>query len=194
MFELNRAIAASERGDTDRALSLFQDYLTDNPDDATGHTFLALTLLKTGQLFSAWEESRRALAADPDLAMAHLVMAQVATFLNDPVQAEKSLENTLRIDPENADALLTRCMGAMRDKDAVTLRSAARALLSKTPDDEMPYYFLSHAEMMSGNGQEAEELARQALRIAPDDARSHEAIGWASVSYTHLTLPTILLV
>lgn len=179
MFELVSAIQTYKRGDFANALSQFQDLLTKEPENATAHAHLCICLLAMRKPFAAMQEADRALAANPELALAHVARAHVANQLDDLSGAEAAVREALRIDPENTDALLVRCSMALGERDGPAIRAAAEVLLQQEPDSMNAHYFLSRAASLARDGETAERHAREALRLQPNEARAHEAIGWA---------------
>ena len=55
---------------------------------------------------------------------------------------------------------------------------------------------ITHARLLAikGNGPEAVTTLREVIKDAPENSKAHYILGQVPVSYTHLTLPTILLV
>lgn len=179
MFDLMAAISAYQRGNYRRALSLFQDILTKDPDNAPAHAHLAICLQSMGKPFSAVQEADRALQAGPESSIAHLAKARVSKAVDDLDGAEQAIRESLRLDPENSGALFIRCTVALGERDLEAVRKNAEALLQVTPDEMAPHYFLSRMASLGVDGETAEKHAREALRVAPDEAPAHEAIGWA---------------
>lgn len=184
------AIGAFDRGDYTRAKTLFEDILTDDPANALAHARLSMCLFQMAQYFAAAEEADRALSADPELPLAHVARAWIAVVMDDNGTADAALAEALRLDPQNWNALEIRCARALRDNDAEGLRREAEALVQLRPNMSEAHALLSRAASLRRDGGLAERHAREALRLDPNDAFSHEAIGWAfwaSKSYSKAT-------
>lgn len=179
MLTLMLAVQAYQTGDYNRALSLFQDVLTEQPDNATAHAQLAVCLMRMDRPFAAIQQTERALKADPELPLAHVAKAIVANALDDVAGAEAAVAEALRLDPGSTDALSMRCAIALGERDSAAARQAAEALLQLDPSSRDAHYFLSRAASMQRDHATAERHAREALRLEPNSDSAHEAIGWA---------------
>ncbi|WP_170337090.1 tetratricopeptide repeat protein [Ruegeria arenilitoris] len=173
------AIAATDRGDNDKALELFRKALKEEPESALVHAHLAFCLLKLGKHFAASRAADQALALGPNLPLAHVVRATIDTVFGDDEAAKNALDEALRLDPENRNALEIRCANALLNHDIKALTAAVDTLLSLYPDDDTPHYFASRLATLRLDAESAERHARAALRIAPTDSANHVAIGWA---------------
>ena len=85
------------------------------------------TLLQQGDLEGAYAEADAALKAFPDSAAANLLMGQVLFRRGDIAQANESIQKTLQLDPNNAQAWLA----LSRIADVVSLRKKAVACVEK---------------------------------------------------------------
>lgn len=173
------AVQSFRAGNFHRAASQFQDVLTEDPEHAVAHAFLSMCLLHQRKPFAAMHEADRALQANPDLPLAHVARGQIAVVLDDLSRAEESIQEALRLDPENTDALSVRCNMALSERDMPALKQAAEVLLQKDPSSAAPHVYLSRAASLALDGQMAERHAREALALSPNDADAHQAIGWA---------------
>jgi tetratricopeptide (TPR) repeat protein len=177
--DLPLAIAASDRGDYTTALGYFRKALKADPESALIHAHLAVCLFGLRKYFASSRAVDTALSLAPNLPMSHVLRSMLDTVFGDSKSAKASLDEALRLDPENKDALVLRCASALFDRDIPELAKVTEALLSLYPDDDQAHYFASRLASLRLDADTAEKHARVALRIAPNKDANHIAIGWA---------------
>ncbi|MEO1536148.1 MAG: tetratricopeptide repeat protein [Pseudomonadota bacterium] len=177
--ELVTAISAKDRGDNHRALVGFQKALREDPDSALAHAHYAHCLINMGKIFAASREADAALAADASVPLAHVMRAMVDAIFDDEASAQAALNEALRLDPENTNALTIRCGIALSNHDNDALEKAVTVLLSVAPQDFEAHFHASRLASRRMDADKAEHHAREALRLNPNYALNHVAIGWA---------------
>ncbi len=176
----NSAAMALGIGAIDRAISDLTEFLAHDPEDAEAHTLLSVALVHKQKPFAAFKEAEYALRYDPELSIAHTARANAALHMDDVRTAKESIAEALRLEPENTTALSLRCAMLLRlKKDYRALRNTAQTLVEQSPESPKGYYNLSRAAAELGEADEAEKHARECLRLAPNTADGHEALGWA---------------
>ncbi len=166
-----------DRDGFDQAAHYFQQAIDLDPGNTDAATSLALTHELQGEwVFApsrvAMEQARReataALKLDPNLALAHVVLARVhLTFDWDWVAAERELKQALASAPHHAWALNTTAQlltAVGRYDEALTQVSAA---LAQDPFDPMANQVLDFIQVRRGRLPEAEAAARRVLEITP---------------------------
>lgn len=73
-------------------------------EDAQIHLQLGAALMNRGDLKGADQEFKKGIAADPDYATAHTMMAVLDEHVKLPKQAEQEYRRALAIDPKNGDS------------------------------------------------------------------------------------------
>jgi tetratricopeptide (TPR) repeat protein len=120
MFGLGLTLANGNRfGD---ALDFVRAGLDLDPTSARGYFALAWVFYTAGRLVEAEQSAKQAVRYNPNLAMAHLLLAQVHRRQNDSAAMVEELDAFLRIDP---DSPRSRGIRAVRDEAAQGLRRTA---------------------------------------------------------------------
>ncbi|MCB1906701.1 MAG: tetratricopeptide repeat protein [Rhodocyclaceae bacterium] len=89
--DLERAVAAIERGSFQRAIGLLETHTRRSPGDADGWNWLGLARRKAGALDAAFIAYRRALELDPEHRGAHEYLGEAYLAAGDLASAEKQL-------------------------------------------------------------------------------------------------------
>jgi tetratricopeptide (TPR) repeat protein len=137
---IGEAIAAFERGDSDRARRLFEEALGANPKNTTALTFLGLIADRGGNLAEASAYFEKAVKLDPDQASARNNYGAILLKLGRRREAANQFEASLRLDNRQMSALvnlaqLRAASGAREDlRAALDLFERASAI---APDAEI---------------------------------------------------------
>ena len=94
---------ALEGHDPERAASLFNDALTERPNDPVLHLGVGSAAYAMGRTEVALGALKKAVALDPDFAEAQIMLGQVAYARGDSVLAIRSMEKAATIRPGDAD-------------------------------------------------------------------------------------------
>lgn len=187
-FLINRAGGHIERArvliEQDRyalAESELRRYILTEPQDATAHALLALSLSAQNKHREAAESARRAIHLEPMLPYAHYMLAYVSTQQDRLDDAEKAINEAIRLDPEEADyfAVLSSVkLQQRRWQDALEI--AERGL----------YFNSEHVGCINlramalnqmGLTDEAAVAIEGALSVEPENALSHANRGWQEI-------------
>jgi tetratricopeptide (TPR) repeat protein len=153
--------------------------LTEDPDLAEAHAWLALCLLRKRRLHAAVVEAGLAIALAPELLLAQLVAAEIALAKRDFEAAGQHIETLLAESPENPafHRLKARWLSLTgRRNQRLPVLEEARRL---APDDPETLAELSAHYADSGDTERAWQLADDALRIEPENHSALVAMGWA---------------
>src|ERR1700732_574467 len=131
-----RAIELSRTKSWDEAISSYRKALALEPNDASTHYNLALTLKYKGDAKQAAEEFEAALQLKPKWADAHYGLGATWYDLRDQAAALKELRAAVELDPANAGAhrLLARIYSQQNNPSAAE-GELRRALASKPSAD-----------------------------------------------------------
>ncbi|MGE0708242.1 MAG: tetratricopeptide repeat protein [Planctomycetota bacterium] len=125
---------------------------------------------------AARAEARAALAADPSLAAAHLVLARVALGEREPALARAALDQALRLG-QPAEAWLLRGRLRREAGDANGASEDLAAALRRDPRGRDAAQELAAALAAAGRAREAREVAERLTRQAPGDPRGFLVLG-----------------
>lgn len=152
--------------------------LAANPHSARGHAMLARIKLEQSLDFvAAQAELDRALAVDPNLVMAHVTRAGIAIRDMDLAAAEQHLTRALGVDPNDLEALSVMAALRFLQNDDAVYRRAVREVLSRNPGFSELYTIISDYADWEHRYPQIVEMAREALRIDPNDALAHATLG-----------------
>jgi len=120
------------------------------------------------------DAARRAIEKEPTRPGPHnalaLALARRARETGDASlydEAQKAIDESLRLAPENYDALKTRVWLLLGKHEFSKALRAARELQRRAPDDVLVYGFLTDANVELGNYEDAEEAAQWMLDLRP---------------------------
>ena len=176
---LERASHLYEIGQLDGAIDQLKRALTENPDLAEAHAWLALCLLRKRRLHAAVVEAGLALPLGPEQLLSHLVGAEVALAKRDFKTAGRHIETLLAEAPENPAFYRVKArwltLTGKRHERLPVLEQARRL----APDEPETLAELSSHFAETGELDRARQLAEQALRIDPENQSALVAMGWA---------------
>jgi tetratricopeptide (TPR) repeat protein len=177
--QLERVQHLYELGQLDGAIDQLKQVLTEDPDSAEAHAWLALCLLRKRRLHAAQVEAGLATTLGPDLPLSHLVAAEVALAKRDFKAAGRHIETLLADAPENPVFHRLKARWLLltgRRAERLAVLEQARAL---APDDPETLADLSQHCADTGEIDRARQLAGDALRIEPENHSALVAMGWA---------------
>jgi tetratricopeptide (TPR) repeat protein len=118
--------------------------------------------------------AEKAIEKDPERHQAYndlaLALARRARETSDPAcytEAEKALEKSLRLAPDNYEARKAQVWLLLGRHEFAAALKAAQALNRRMPDDVLVYGFLGDAHAELGNYKEAEEAVQWMLDLRP---------------------------
>jgi tetratricopeptide (TPR) repeat protein len=183
MSDLQQLLERAEHlyaiGHVDGAIDQLKRALTDDPDHAEAHAWLALCLLRKRRLHAAGVEANLAMTLGPELLLSQLVAAEVAIAKRDFKAAGQHIETLLAEAPENPafHRLKARwlTLTGKRELRLAPLQEAQRLV----PDDPETLAALSEHFAEAGQIERARQLAEAALRLDAENHNALVAMGWA---------------
>ena len=138
------AVALSQLGDSEAAISQLQQALASDPDNAGAHSTLADAFFRQGNLDDAATHYRAALESE-ETSYTHAQLASIYRAQNRPEDAMHELERAIELEPDNWYALYLRgeLYTQSGDLDAATADYAA--VLEINPEAAAAHYGLSLA-------------------------------------------------
>jgi serine/threonine protein kinase/Flp pilus assembly protein TadD len=115
------------------------------------------------RLQSTQEFARRAIAADPNLAEAHVAMGQTYALQYDYARGVTEFREAIRLEPENSLAwdLCSWALEYQQPPDAIEAEKAAREALRLEPSSSAARYHLGRALLFQSRYDEANDAFRQ---------------------------------
>jgi TolB-like protein/thioredoxin-like negative regulator of GroEL len=117
--------------------------------------------------------ARRALAVDPNLADAHVALANLVFLDHDYAAAERELTTALRLEPDNANALGLSIYLSIASCHLDDAERAARRLIERDPLSIDPYRGLGTALWFKGRSADAQAAFHQVIAFNPDAESMH---------------------
>lgn len=149
-----RAIAYYRQPDLDRALSLIDGLIADNPDDPYFWELKGQMLWENGKLDLSLEPYRKALALKPDSALFHANLAQVELSANDPALLDSAISHL--------DYALNK------EPDIPFYWRQLATAWGRKGDQAMSSLALAEEALLQGKTKEAVFYAERATRLFPE--------------------------
>ncbi|MBM4364498.1 MAG: hypothetical protein FJ104_17600, partial [Deltaproteobacteria bacterium] len=173
-----RAEVFLETHDPGHAGEVLEEILAKQPSSAEGLARMAEVRIAANlDLDEAARLARRALETDPRLGRARAVLAGLALRDQDFTAADREIELGLAGEPGHLDLLSLRATRSFLADDRAGFREARRAVLARDPEYSRLYRILGEHLDWAHRYEEAVELLREALLVAPDDARVRAELG-----------------
>ena len=162
----------------DLAEKLLRQQLAVDPNDATGHAYLALVLLARKRDEEAMREAELAVHLSPEFSYVHYARAYTLYYRNCPSEALAAVGEAIRLAPENAGyaALLSEIQ--YDRKDWCASLAAADSGLQADPGHISCANRRAMVLMQLGRRKEAEATASMALSQDPENALTQTIQGW----------------
>jgi tetratricopeptide (TPR) repeat protein len=174
-------IAFLQRRELALARHHFEQAVTLAPGDAEPLAYLAHTLDQQGETVAARDLLERALELDGDSTLVHYFLGTHHRLVGNLDDAQEALWQALLNDPDNA-ALRAEMGGAFADQgDYPAAEEWYAGAVASAPEEVdfhfmLVHFYLDHLYRVQDGGLPA---AQALLALAPDDARSHDLLGWA---------------
>ena len=123
----------SENGAQDRAMSILQDILDENSEDAKAHENLSLVYLRLSDWDRARLHAERATEIDPDLAQAWNNLGAALHMQGEKMEALDAWERAIELDSREFDAMFNLGMRAAALGDVRRSRAALQQFVESAP-------------------------------------------------------------
>ncbi len=163
------------------AESELRRHILAEPDDATAHAMLALSLSGQQKQREAVESARRAIGLAPTFAYAHYVLAWVQLQQERLDDAESAIKEAIRLDPEDADYFAVLSGVKLERRRWQEALEAAETGLYFEPEHVNCINLRAMALNQLGMADEAAVAVEGALGIEPENALTHANRGWQEV-------------
>jgi tetratricopeptide (TPR) repeat protein len=154
--------------DPKAAIADLRAVLRDQPNSIGVMRSLARAHLANGEPALAEETMRRAVDANPQDPQVRLDLAQLLAEVGKPAQAAPVINELVKQQPNNIQALDAQLKIALAGKDLVTAKSAADALVVLQPKQPLGIYYQGIVAEESKHVEEAMRLYSAALDLQPD--------------------------
>jgi adenylate cyclase len=160
--------------------------------DAEGRACLGLTLHLLGDHQSGRAEAERAIALSPNLANAHGILGETLVFSGQPKDGILELETCIRLDPLDPNGfvhLFIEAVGFYFMYEYECAREAAQRAIQSHPEYPLPYRWLAAALGQVGRLDEAKQVLRKAIAIAPKSFSmfTRQRVPWMRIEdYEHM--------
>ncbi|WP_170958919.1 tetratricopeptide repeat-containing glycosyltransferase family protein [Magnetospirillum sp. 15-1] len=173
----NLAVALQLQGRLADAVPIYTDLLRRHPKHTQSWANLGAAQLDLGQPESGAEACRKALALDPNFAMAHINLSCIMTRLMRAAEGEFHGRQAVKLAPDNPNSYF--CLGGSlnllhRYDEAI---EACRKGIALNANNANAHYTLGYALRELGRLEEAKEMFRRSIAISPNLAFAHYALG-----------------
>lgn len=176
---LQRGIMLASRKMFDQAERELRTALGQDPNDPLAHSFLALCLLERKALEEAFAEASRAVKLAADFPFAQYVLACALRDRKDEKRAEETINEAIRLDPEDADFFAFQGLLRFERRDWSGSLSAAEQGLSVDSGHVGCANLRARALINLGRNAEANDTLDDALTKDPENPWTHANRGWA---------------
>jgi tetratricopeptide (TPR) repeat protein len=177
-----RAQLLYQQGRYEQAEESLRRSLTDEPDFALAHAFLALCMVERKAWKDATDESERAIGLAPDNPFTHHVYARVMLERNLVDEAEKAAKQAVELDPYDADLHYTLGAVQMAQRRWPAALEQADEGLRLDAEHIQCANLRAMALVKLGRKGEADHVMKGVLSRDPDDAFSHANQGWTALN------------
>ncbi len=161
----NLALAAK---DPKTAVADLRAVLRDQPNAVGVMRSLARALLANGDPALAEETLRRALDGNPKDANVRVDLAELLTKLGKPEQAKPVIDELVKQQPGNWQALDVQFRVAVAAKDSASAQAAANAMVALQPQKSLGYYYQAAVAESQKRLPEALALYSKAVDLSPN--------------------------
>ena len=175
---LEQARLNMQHGHIDGAIDVLRDILSNDPDLAEAHAYLAICLLEKRRGHAAAQEARIALTLEPESELAIYALALSEYAQRNFRGSESHIKRLLEIDPNDPRyyRLLANLYDATEQKKKVL--PLLQKALTLSPEDPTTLSKLSDFYLAVNDVASAEKHAREALEIDPEHADALVSMGW----------------
>jgi len=176
---LQLAILTAGAGDSGTAMEIGEDLVRRFPDSELPHILLGELMMREGRHADGAAQFDRAL----DKRMSLRIAGRAFSYRkrHDITPVARPLERFLEQEPGNPTARLALAQHLQDEGSSQAAADAYLAVLQGDPDNFMALNNLAWLYFTLGDGR-AEELARRAYEIAPDNGSVADTLGWILVN------------
>ncbi|MCK9915813.1 tetratricopeptide repeat-containing glycosyltransferase family protein [Microbacteriaceae bacterium K1510] len=165
---LQQGLFHHRQGQIGLAMERYTEVLKSNPNNGEALYYVAVVACQEGQYKQGAELARKAIANGLDTAKVHNLLGQALDRLEEPLEAIKSFDRAIAVDPNMAEAHGNRAnilVDAGLPEEALKSFARALALNLNSPSD-----LLNRGALLQDLDRHAEALAdyEAALKIVPD--------------------------
>ena len=131
-----------------------------------------------GSLSEQEDTTRKAIAADPQFAEAHVALAGLLFSQGKFNQAEQAVRQALELKPDSADAHLCLGVSLLLMKKRIEGEQELRKAYDLNPDDPRPLERLGEFSAVQNKWDEAITFFKRAKALDPMEASVHANLGW----------------
>src|ERR1700742_3176298 len=164
---LQQGLFHHRQGQIPEAMERYTQVLRNDPDNGEALYYVAVVACQEDQYKQGADLARKAIASGLNTAKVHNLLGQALDRLGEPLEAIKSFDEAIAIDPDFADAHGNRAnilVDADLPLEALKSFDRALALNPNSPSD-----WLNHGALLQDLGRHAEALTSydKALAIVP---------------------------
>jgi putative PEP-CTERM system TPR-repeat lipoprotein len=178
---LVEAIAAAEGSPAARAQ--VDSLVAANPADARVAQLAATFYLRAGDAATARKTLEAAIAKGADAGPMLLALAQLEWSTGQRTAADATLARLLKLEPDNAAAHMAAGQVALARRDLSGARTHFEAVRSARSDSADARLLLAQVALGENDGQRADELIAEAVKIAPENATVRNASGMLNLNF-----------
>ena len=152
-----------------------------DPTHAEAHAYLAHTLDRMGHTGMARQLLQSVLEIEPTSVLAHYFLGVHYRRVGNLVAAQAALWEAIQRDPENAALRIEMGEVFIQQGDYPHAEEWYQAAIEAAPQEIevhllLVHFYLDHLYRVEMGGLPA---AKEAVALAPEDARTHDLLGWA---------------
>lgn len=153
--------------------------LADSPEHAYAHALLSFCLSRQLRHDDAIREAKTAITLDPGVPLFYYFLAESLLRAKRLDDAKKVIERAISLDPDDADYYYLRAAIELEKNERRTARDTLMRALEIDPRHENSLALLARVQAVLGDTQDAEQLARMAVRNRPESSDAHIARGYS---------------
>lgn len=162
-----------EAGQMDKAIEIYNQILSERPDDANLHHVLGLVYVELDRYKSARDHILQAIQLDPDAAVFHRSLGDLLQASGDLPAAVSSYEKSLALSPDDTDTLLNLGNALQKTGDPDSALAIYRRLLKKQPNHAKAISNIGKTFYDQGDIDKSIKYYDNAIKLEPDYAEAH---------------------